>query len=131
MATLIPTEEEEQIAFVQWLEVKGYPHHHSPLEGSGGRQAAIHGRKMKILGASKGFPDLLVMIPISDDKDAENAVYEAVAIEMKRQRGGVVSKEQKEWLQILESAGIRGRVCHGCNEAIKFIREVEKEIKGE
>ena len=54
----MPTEEEEQKAFVDWLNAKKYPHHHSPNEGGGGRQNAIRGAKMKRLGMSKGYWDL-------------------------------------------------------------------------
>jgi hypothetical protein len=130
MASVVPTEEQEQQAFVQWLEIKGYPHHHSPNETGGGRGNAIRGRKMKIMGTSKGFPDLLVFLPI-ENRYGEVDAYQPIAIEMKRQKGGTTSQEQKGWLALLEQAGIPNEVCHGCKEAIEFVEQQMREVKGE
>lgn len=123
-----PTEEEEQKAFVDWLNAKKYPHHHSPNEGGGGRQNAIRGAKMKRLGMSKGYWDLVIYIPVKGITGTIDS-YQQVMVEMKRQKGGVVSSEQKVWGRIYEKAGIPCRVCKGANEAIKFIEEIKEEIR--
>lgn len=120
----IPLEQDEQIAFVQWCRLKGIIVHHSGNEISGSTKALkIRAIKMKRMGTSKGFPDLLVFVPI---KGATGEVdsYQPLAIEMKRQKHSTTSKEQKEWLEILEMAGIPSRVCKGAGEAIEFVENM-------
>jgi hypothetical protein len=120
----IPLEQDEQIAFVQWCRLKGIIVHHSGNEISGSTKALkIRAIKMKRMGTSKGFPDLLVFVPI---KGATGEVdsYQPLAIEMKRQKYSTTSKEQKEWLKILEMAGIPSRVCKGAGDAIEFVENM-------
>ena len=119
----VPLEQDEQMAFVQWCHLKGIICHHSGNE-IGGSIGAMKARaiKMKKLGTSKGFPDLLVFIPVLGITDEIDS-YQPLAIEMKRIKGSTTSSEQKEWLKILEMAGIPGRICKGANEAIKFVNE--------
>ena len=121
----IPTEAEEQNAFVQWCRINDIIVHHSPNEGGGGTSGAIRGAKMKKLGTSKGFWDLVVFIPI---KGATGRVdcYEQVMIEMKRRKGGTVSTEQKTWGKIYELAGINCKICKGADEAIAFVNKYLK-----
>lgn len=127
----IPTEDEEQQAFIQWCRLKGILFHHSPLEMSGSSRAVkIRAVKMKRMGASKGFPDLLVFIPIFGATGEPDA-YQPLALEMKRKRNSTTSTEQKEWLKVLEMSGIPSRVCKGAEEAIKFVEENIAEIKGD
>ena len=120
----VPLEQDEQIAFVQWCRLKGIKVHHSGNEIGGSTKAMkIRAIKMKRMGTSKGFPDLLVFVPI---KGATGEVdsYQPLAIEMKRQKYSTTSKEQKEWLEILEMAGIPSRVCKGAGEAIEFVENM-------
>ena len=96
MTNYSPKEEDEQRAFVQYLRMRNIPHHHCANESnSGTRNAMIRGAKMKSLGTSRGFPDLLIFLPIYDVFD-EIGAYRPLAIELKRQKGGAVSSEQKE-----------------------------------
>ena len=126
----VPLEDDEQIAFVQWCRLKGVVCHHSGNE-IGGSTPAMKARaiKMKRLGTSRGFPDLLIFIPITGTTNEIDA-YQPAAIEMKRKKGSTTSKEQKEWLQILEMAGIPGAVCKGAEEAVEFVENIIKEIGG-
>lgn len=124
------TEEQEQIEFVRWLEANQIPHFHCPNE-VGGQTKALRVRaiKMKRMGVSKGVPDLFVFIPIEGVTGKIDA-YQPLAIEMKRQKGSTTSKEQKEWLKLLEMAGIPGAVCKGAEKAIEFVEQSIKEIEG-
>ena len=131
LATAVPLESDEQVAFVQWCHFNHIIVHHSGNE-LGGSTAAIkaRGRKMKKMGTSKGFPDLLLFIPVygtTGDIDA----YQMCAIEMKRKTGGRVTPEQKDWLEILQAAGVMCAVCKGADEAIAFVEAVRKEIQYE
>ena len=128
---ILPLEEDEQIAFVQWCRVNGLIVHHSGNE-IGGSTPAMKARavKMKKMGTSKGFPDLLVFIPIMG-ATGEADSYQGCAIEMKRRKGGTVSKEQKRWLEILQASGAMTAVCHGADEAIAFVDAIMKEVQYE
>lgn len=124
----VPLEEEEQMAFVQWCKLNDIIVHHSGNE-IGGSTAAMKARavKMKKMGTSRGFPDLLVFIPV---KGVDGAVdcYQMCAIEMKRRKGSTVSKEQKTWLEILAGSGAMSAVCKGAEEAIAYVEAIRKEI---
>lgn len=122
--SVIPYEEDEQIAFVQWMQLHNIPHAHVPNEiGGSSRSVKIRAIKMKRMGTSKGFPDLLVFLPFKGITGAVDA-YEMVAIEMKRKKGGTVSKEQKQWIEILTKAGVPSKVCRGADEAIDFVKSL-------
>lgn len=127
-ATSVPLEEDEQIAFVQWCHLNHIIVHHSGNE-IGGSTGAMKARavKMKKMGTSKGFPDLLVFVPVYGTTNHVDC-YQLCAVEMKRVKGSTTSPEQKEWLKILQSAGALCKVCKGADEAIKFIESVRSEI---
>lgn len=123
----MPLEQDEQTAFVTWCKYNQIICHHSGNE-IGGSTPAMKARafKMKRMGTSKGFPDLLVFVPIKGIT-GEIDSYQMLAIEMKRRKGSSTSAEQKEWLRILELAGIPARICKGAVEAISFVEEYLQE----
>lgn len=125
------TEEQEQIAFVEWLQINNIPHFHCPNE-VGGQSKALRVRaiKMKKMGVSKGVPDLFVFIPVCGVTGRVDS-YQMCAIEMKRRQGSTTSPEQKEWLRVLELAGIPCAVCKGAEKAIEFVEKIESEIGGD
>ena len=129
--TAIPLEEDEQMAFVEWCRFNQIIVHHSGNEIGGSTQAMkSRAVKMKKMGTSKGFPDLLVFIPVYG-ATGEIDCYQMCAIEMKRKKGSTTSKEQKEWLAILQSAGAMSAVCKGADEAIEFVQKIKEEINYE
>lgn len=127
--TNVPLEEDEQRAFVTWCHLNGIYVHHSGNEIGGSiRAMKTRAIKMKQMGTSKGFPDLLVFIPVKGIDD-EVDVYQILAIEMKRLKGSTTTAEQKAWGEILEKAGIPFRVCKGAERAIEFVNEYRNEDK--
>ena len=73
--------------------------------------------KAKAEGLSSGFPDITVP-------------HYNLYIEMKRQKGGVVSQEQKEWHQYLEDhCDAKVIVARGCADAISKFYEFLKSRK--
>ena len=130
-ASAVPLEEDEQMAFVQWCQIYDIRVHHSGNE-IGGSTSAMKARavKMKKMGTSKGFPDLLVFIPVYGITGRIDA-YQMCAIEMKRRKGSTTSPEQKEWLRVLQSSGVMCAVCKGADEAIKFVEKIASEIEGD
>lgn len=105
----IPTEHEdhEQMMLVQWFR-RTYPEVRIFSVPNGGHRHPAVAAKMKATGVVKGVPDLF--IPAW-----------RLWIEMKRVKGGSLSKEQKDWIQYLESVGYRVIVGKGAEDAKRQI----------
>lgn len=98
-----PSEDHEQMLFVQWFK-RTYPSIRIMSIPAGGHRHIAVAAKMKATGQAKGVPDLF--IPAWK-----------LWVEMKRQKGGVVSAEQKDWIAYLESVGYTTLVCKGAQDA--------------
>ena len=122
-ARTCPLEDDECIAFHQWLEIRRIPHAHIANESrSSTRAAMIRGAKLKKMGQSAGVWDYEVFVPIAGiTGDIDD--YQLLKIEMKRKYGGTVSPEQKKWQKVYETAGIPCKVCKGAKDAIEFVSE--------
>ena len=74
--------------------------------------------KAKNAGMKKGYPDIGL--------DVARCGYHGLRIEMKREKGGKLEPEQKEWLQDLTDYGYFACVCEGAAPAksilIKYLR---------
>ena len=74
-------------------------------------------------------PNLLFKEVVKKDTDTRlsgdirHTWYWGLAIEMKREKGGVVSDEQQAWIDGLNNSGYKAVVCRGYDEAIKTITE--------
>lgn len=107
-----PTEDAEQMAVVAELTKRGIPFWHTNNEiwTSSWKQKG----RSKAMGTQSGIPDLFVCFP-----------GQLVGIEMKRQKGGVVSDNQKYWAQIIEQCNIPVWVAHGYDEAMEVVAKYE------
>lgn len=114
----------DQIAVAYYLDT----HPKKPLwcASAGGMRTNIGTAvKMKKMGYKKGFPDIQVLEESWDRK------YSVLFIELKTKNGepfidtkkGVLSKEQKEWLDRLNDNGYKACVAYGADEAIKIIND--------
>lgn len=110
---MMPTEQQEAEALAIYLQVKGYDFTHIPNETGSDSAARRRAVRMKRAGVSRGFPDYLIFV---DGK--------RIAVELKRQKGGRASPEQRKWLEILAASGFECAVANGASEAIAFIEEV-------
>ena len=127
----VPLEYDEAIIFADWLRGQQIPFFHCPNEVGGSSQALrVRAIKMKRMGVSAGVPDLFVFLPVKGVDDKVDC-YQMCVIEMKRIKGSTTSQAQKEWLKIIEKAGIPCAVCKGAEAAIKFVQQIIKEIEGE
>jgi len=113
MAEVVPTEYQEAVTLHQWLSAKQIHHFHVPNEN--GRNGAQRGAMNKRMGVSKGVPDFFVFTPTAN-----------IVIELKRQKGGSVSPEQRDWLNRLAHAGFTCAIARGAQEAIEFITQEGK-----
>ena len=77
-------------------------------------------------GVARGVPDLIIVIP---PEYRLNGEHKTVFVEMKKEKGGVVNPEQKEWIHDLDnSTGVSASVCRGHSQAIEYLETfLEKE----
>jgi len=112
----IPTESDEQIGFLRWFEMqfRGVWIFHIP---NGGHRAISVAKKMKEEGVKAGVPDLYVP-------------SWKLWIEMKRTKGGVVSKDQRAWHEYLECIGDAVIIGRGATDASRQVMEFLKARRG-
>ena len=107
MSEKVPYEDDEQIAFVKWFR-NVYPDVLIWSTPNGGHRNKSVALKMKLTGQTPGVPDLFI---------PEWRLF----IEMKRQKGGTVSPEQKAIMAELVRVGYVCQVCNGYTAAKDFV----------
>lgn len=112
---LTELESSEQETLVKYLEIKRLKF--TSIPNSTFTKSFAIKMKNKREGLRKGLPDMLVILPTK-----------LLFIELKRYEGGVLSPEQKEWIEQLNKIGnqVEAIVCRGCGEAID---KIEKELR--
>ena len=114
---VVPSEDAEQSVLFDWAEMaKGrYPElawmYAVP---NGGYRHIQTAAKLKKTGVKKGVPDVFLPAP--------RAGYHGLYIEMKRKRGGVISVDQRRYMDFLTAQGYRCLLCRGADEAIENIK---------
>lgn len=106
----IPTEHEEQREFVSWFK-KTYPDVRIFAIPNGGFRGKAQAGRLKAEGVSPGVPDIFIPAWM-------------LWIEFKRQKGGSVSKEQKEWHEYLIGIGHKVMVAKGFDNAIENLFKI-------
>jgi len=115
-----PTEYIECCLLVEYLNIKNikHAHIHNEMYTKSWKQKL----KAKKLGVSSGVPDYLIFA------SAEQTISkkpEIIFIEMKRQKGGTLSANQKEWLELLSShSSVHTKVCKGFEPAKEFLETI-------
>lgn len=117
--TDIPLEKDEQKRLCKWLKENKIGHFATGLGVKLGLDVK-YVASLKSQGHYSGIPDLVILLGNG----------KICFIELKRQKGGVVSEEQKKWIDYLNNNGYPAKVCKGCDEAIEFIEQLRK-TKGE
>jgi len=125
----MPTEHEDQVCLMRWKELRKATLPELELLYSvenGGLRNKITGARLKAAGIRRGVPDLCLPVP--------RGGFHALYVELKRQGSGVVSPEQKWWLEELNRQGCCATVCYGWDDARQVIEnyllgdEVRKKI---
>lgn len=126
----VPLEDDEAIAFADWLRARKIPATHIANEvGGSTKTAKIRAVKAKRMGQTAGVWDYEIFIPvygIDGDVDA----YQEIRVELKRRKGSTTSPAQKKWGEVYKMAGIPCAICKGAGEAITFVSKVIEEIGG-
>lgn len=111
-----PLEAEEQRALFEWAAImeRRYPElrfmYHVP---NGGKRNAKEAALMKAEGVKAGVPD--IVLPTARGQ------YHGLYIELKRQKSGRLSQEQKEYLNHLQAQGYYAVMCRGWRQAANMI----------
>ena len=79
------------------------------FHGSKGQRIGQH-KAAKTQGKKDGVADIICLVPMGE--------FHGLVIEMKRQKGGVVSQAQLDWLEAAESNGYCARIARGADIAI-------------
>jgi len=108
------SESNQQEIVIKYLRL-AYPDALYCASAGGMRTSYLQAIKMKRTGYVKGFPDLFIYEP--------RGSFFGLAIEMKKEKGGVASPEQKRWQEQLRNRGYASYICKGNEEAIKVIDE--------
>jgi VRR-NUC domain len=108
-----PSEDTEQISFVEYLDEQRIPYWHTNNEMW--TNSWSQKTRAKEMGVKSGIPDLFVVF--------EQGL---VGIEMKRKEKGVVSPTQMYWANLLERAKIPVYVCRGKEKAVETIEHLLK-----
>jgi len=101
--TPVVSEHMEQAALVMWFR-RAYPDTLIFAVPNGGLRSKTQAMKLKVEGVVPGIPDLFVPAW-------------KLWIEMKKVKGGTVSKEQKEMIKYLQSVNYCVIVGHGAEDA--------------
>lgn len=103
----------EQSALIQWTDIAGNKDSRLKLifaiPNGEQRSKSVAGR-LKVEGVKPGVPDLFLPVAARG--------FHGLFIEMKRQVGGTVRKNQRAWHKDIADNGYHVVVCRGCNEAI-------------
>jgi hypothetical protein len=101
------TEHAHQVTVVNWFR-KTYPNYLIYAVPNGELRAMSVAQRLKAEGVVSGIPDLEIII--------DNGV--TIRVEMKKEKGGVVSKEQKAIHAKMEELGHKVLICKGYKDAI-------------
>ena len=118
MQIKLPSEHSEQVALIRWAKMRSAT---LPELGlffaipNGGERHLFVAAKLKAEGVQSGVPDL--MLPVA------RGGFHGLFIELKRMKGGRVTKQQTSWLNRLIRQGYSAVVCRGCHDAINQIED--------
>lgn len=107
---IVPSEEEEQIAFVQWLEaliLAGRQIKFTAIPNSTFTTSWSQKHKNDKTGLRAGLPDMFLIV--------NNHPF---FIELKRKKNSKTSDEQKEWIAAINDTEVlKAHLCRGFDEA--------------
>jgi hypothetical protein len=116
MSDKIPSEDWEQTRLHAELQKLIKAGHHILYYAipNGGWRNKITACRLKATGVQPGVPDRC--LPVA------RSIFHGLYIEMKRRKGGQVSRSQKDWIEALTLEGYRVEVCRGWEEALAVVR---------
>ena len=114
-------EEEVQKLVVKYLKIK-YPKARYCASLGGIRTSYKQAVKAKATGYVKGFPDIQICMPV-DRGGVDNKGYHGLFLEIKKDKRSYATKEQKGWIEYLNSVGYYAAVTKGFDETVQVIKD--------
>ena len=111
-----PTEEQEQMAVIEWrdLMVNQFPELRLLIHiGNGGWRSKPEAVRFKKMGVHPGVSDLF--LPVA------RGGFHGLWVEMKRQKGGKLSPDQKQWIEDMTDQHYLAVRADGAEEACDVI----------
>ena len=121
-----PLEAKEQRALFEWAAImeSQYPELHFMYHvPNGGRRNAREAALLKAEGVRAGVPDIVL--------PAARGCFHGLYIELKRQKSGSLSQDQKDYLGFLQKQGYCAVMCRGWKQAASTILMYLGPKKGE
>jgi hypothetical protein len=112
MRVLKATERQEQVTLIARAQYHPILRDYLFAIPNGGSRHPIEARNLKREGVKAGVSDLFLAYP--------SGMYNGFFLEMKR-KGGRLSANQKEWLQLVTNAGYAAGVAYSAAEAWKLL----------
>lgn len=112
----MPSEHLHQVTFVNWIRLtyKDFIIFSIPNDGK-----RMNGSMMVASGLTAGIPDIAILMPSG----------KMIFIEMKKSKGGVLSKSQKELIPKIENLGFTVLIGYGFLDAKEKFENYLKENK--
>ncbi len=111
----IATEDQEQIALIQWARMQPILKEGLYAIANGGYRNVAEAAKLKRTGVLAGVSDLHLPYPSKG--------FHGLWIEMKRVKGGVLSVPQKNWLDLMTEWGHLAVMCRGWDAARRTLED--------
>lgn len=111
---LLPTEEQEHLAFMQWASLHPVLKKHLIHIPNEIKCNKAYGAKRKRLGVKAGVSDFFLAYPLYNSQKG------GLWLELKR-KGGKLTKGQTEWILLMRQSGYVADVCFGFEDAQSFI----------
>lgn len=111
-----PTEEQEQMAVIEWRDLMVYQFPELRLLihiGNGGWRSKPEAVRFKKMGVHPGVSDLF--LPVARDG------FHGLWIEMKRKKGGKLSPDQKQWIEDMTAEHYLAVRADGAEQACEIL----------
>lgn len=126
---IVPTEDNDCMAFSDYLRAKGLKFSHIAQETPAGSYQGGNWKpnyrtlkRNKAMGVNKGVPDYIILIERPETAVAGPRNNILIFVEMKREVGGKVSQEQADWINGLNKVfGVVAVVARGYEQAKEII----------
>lgn len=108
----------EQATLFNWAAMQSgkYPELHLMFHiPNGGKRSKAEAGRFKAEGVKAGVPDICLPVP----RGGKHGLW----IELKKEKGGQASPQQRHWIAQLKQQGYRAEVCHGWKAASEVIKE--------
>lgn len=119
---IIPSERQEQLALVQWLNCHYILKNFFCKNDNEGKRTPLQGHNLKRLGLRPGVSDLFIYYPLNG--------FHGLWIEVKRNKVYTKSERstttwlaQERFLETVKNIGYEGQICYGWEHGKRIIEE--------